>query len=180
MDVDGPGAKFTAPLLALLRQHDPTTPLESEIRFHDYIHLQFTPKLRKLTYKILKDYKWWAAQPPEDGAQEAIALIRSHGHEIAWCTSPWESCFGWDQARRDWIRKHFNAKDDPIMTGTKKHVVHGQVMVDDRPDNLASWSKAHPQSTTFLYAVTGNIEHPFRYTWTDGLAHLVLDALEKS
>jgi 5'(3')-deoxyribonucleotidase len=122
----------------------------------------------KVAEKVLEDPAFWATLPIKDHAQDAVKFLKNVGHKIVWVTSPWESCFGWDVARRRWIREHFG-DDDIVITKSKEHV-KGDVLIDDKPANVEAWQKAHPQGRALLFRAHYNDNYRGdvrRFSWGD-------------
>jgi len=115
--------------------------------------------------EVMNDHNFWVNLPLKDGAKKAIRLLRAAGHEIVWVTSPWKSCFGWDTARRIWIREHFG--EDSVITTRDKYHVDGDVFIDDKVDNVEKWRKTHPGKKAFIFDAPSNQDYTGapRFSW---------------
>lgn len=84
------------------------------------------------------DY-FYATLPVIPGTQEAVARARRLGHQVFFVTSPISTMPTWAFTRTEWLKKHFEAKDEEIVITKSKHVVYGDVLVDDKPKNVLKW-----------------------------------------
>ena len=104
------------------------------------------------------------------GAKKGISKLRQLGHRLVWVTSPLESCVGWEDARRKWLRKNFDADthDDGIIFTRNKDLVPGEYFLDDKPKHVKAWRKAWPKGKGLLYDAPYNrdVDLP-RVTWDD-------------
>jgi len=108
-------------------------------------------------YELFEDPNFWRELPVKEGAKKVINLIKDLGHEVVWVTSPWRSCFGWANARRAWIEEHFG--DDSVIITSDKYHIPGDVFVDDKPDNVEKWKKAHPEKLAIIFDAPWNRDY---------------------
>lgn len=138
LDCDGPCALFD---ITCLKAVNPLL-TEQDIRnLHDWdIFKIFNEEELNICKNILKDPQFWASLPPNEHAQIAVEKIRQNDAEVIFCTSPWEDCREWEAVRRDWLKKHFNAKgrQDIIITEAK-HLIYGDVFIDDKLNTVQAW-----------------------------------------
>lgn len=141
VDVDGVCADFIAPILEVVnaqrievvngaglvlveREHVTSWGLE---------HIPgFTPEL----YDLMNSRGFARSLHVIDGAQEAIAHIRERGHRVVFCTTPNRDSPTWAYERAEWLAEHFGADYRDIVQCHDKSLVVGDVLVDDKPDNL--------------------------------------------
>jgi 5'(3')-deoxyribonucleotidase len=108
-------------------------------------------------YSLIKEAwlvpDFWAELPCIPRAAELVADVVAAGHNIFFITSPYESCNGWEKARRTWLRESFGGLGTPAMGGSAwtdrrvifapsaecKAKVHVDVFVDDKPANVTTW-----------------------------------------
>ena len=117
--------------------------------------------------EAMRDPVWWASIRPYKDAMVGVDRAKSAGWDILWATSPWESCFGWDSVRRAWLWRHFQATPSHIMCGVPKHWLSANVMVEDKPKNLADWKESNPDGVAVLIAQPYNAteERFMRVSW---------------
>lgn len=124
---------------------------------------------KKKAIELLSDSDFWRNLPLIDGAKEGVKTLRFLGHDIKWVTSPWSSCLGWEDARKEWLSKNFGG-EDPIVFTRDKEEVDGDVFVDDKPENVEKWQRAHPrEGHAFLFDTPFNrtFYWPTRVTWKE-------------
>ena len=86
--------------------------------------------------------------PVLDGAVEGIRALQQLG-EVYAVTSPWKSDT-WMVERQEWVIKHLNIPANNIIHTHAKHLIRGDILIEDRIENLSSWHKAWPQGTPIL------------------------------
>jgi 5'(3')-deoxyribonucleotidase len=66
----------------------------------------------------------------------------------------------WAYERNEWLLKHFGISDRKVVQANCKYVVGGEVLIDDRAENIHEWAEHHPQSTGVLWAAPHNAHEP--------------------
>lgn len=101
------------------------------------------------------------------GAKQAVSALREIA-EVYVVTAPWDSSPTWMHERMHAIHKHFDIPRAHVLQTATKHIVHGDVFVDDKPSNVRSWGKRWPGSHALLFDMhhnqTGDIDLE-RATW---------------
>lgn len=102
--------------------------------------------------EVLREPGFWATMPVYPGVREGLDAIQSAGHTVHVVSSPWMSCPGWDFARRHWLMRNFDLEPSALMAvhKKKKHLVCGDVFIEDSVENLAAWSAKWPGRPAFL------------------------------
>lgn len=171
-DVDGPCGAFVDSLLAHMSADKslgivPTADKVVEWDFHKTI---FDKVQRDAFHELMENPLFWATMSVEPGAQEVVRKLREAGHQVDFITSPWVTCVGWESARRDWLKAHFDAEFDDVIVcpGVKKHRYHGDILIDDKPSTVKAWQHRHDEGLALLYACTHNRNDPFsvRTNWS--------------
>lgn len=83
--------------------------------------------------------------PVYPGAQEAVAALRERA-EVYVVSSAWDV-----PGRIDWLRRHFDMPHTSLVYAVHKHIVKGDVFVDDHAGNVTTWSAAWPEGRAILY-----------------------------
>lgn len=99
--------------------------------------------------EIMNTPRFWETLPLVDGAKRGVRELKYLGNRITWLTSPYDSCPDWGGIRNSWIRKHFGG--DPVIIEKDKEKIDGKILIDDKPDNISKWSKAHPVGIAILF-----------------------------
>lgn len=117
--------------------------------------------------ELLKDPYFWETIPVMKGAKKGIEQLMRRGHRITWLTAPYKSCVEWTPVRIRWLRMHFG-DIGPILVRKDKENVDGDVLIDDKPDNIRKWSDAHPLGHAILFQTPFNKDFMWypRVTWS--------------
>lgn len=67
--------------------------------------------------------------------------MRRAGNEVFFVTSPILTMRSWVHTRTQWLKRHFDALEQDMVFTKSKHVVCGDVLVDDKPENVLEWAK---------------------------------------
>lgn len=170
LDVDGVVADFLGHVLgAVGYEHGRET-----IKDYDFRAALTLAQQEKMT-QVLADSTFWETIPIIPGALEGVDNIRSEGHELIWATSPWVPCRGWESVRREWLKRYFDVEPDEIVFTFQKHILTADFFIDDRPDSVVAWQRAHSHGIAFLFDAPYNAQFlwPRRMHWeveTDGSA----------
>ena len=154
-DVDGVLADFSN---HLLRSVGSSLTLADVDRWD--IFSLVSPVQATLAKALCADPEWWAAMPPMEGAIEAVGAVRRAGASIVFLSSPWVSCAGWEHVRRGWLERHFGARHDSFIAAASsaKALVRGAALVEDKPEMIDAWTRAHPGRPAFLFDAPYNRE----------------------
>jgi 5'(3')-deoxyribonucleotidase len=166
VDVDCVVADFVR---AITEIYDPELLTLSKPKDWDWFR-KINDETSKKVESHMRDERFWDSLPTISGAPEGVAHLRSHGHELVWCTMPYAECHGWYDARRRWLERHFgiHTYQEPLITisGGQKYMVKATTIIDDRVDFVESWEKAN-NSIGYVFASEMNTKYHRRYTWKD-------------
>ena len=90
---------------------------------------------------------------PLPGAQDAVARLEALG-EVVFVTAPSSKVKDWVWHRERWIGGHFGPI--PSVHTHFKHLVAGDVFIDDKWENIRDWSKANPRGLAILWSTPAN------------------------
>ena len=114
----------------------------------------------------LNDHRWWRGLPSISGSKYGVNFLRTQDHNITWASTPYESCFGWTDARRALLFERYNARQDRRIWAEEyaKEIIDGHCIIDDKPEVVEEWQKRHPTGTGFLFSSSHNLDyrHPRR------------------
>lgn len=164
LDVDGVVADFTKGLEDAVGHKFSAEDLKS----WDLIG-KLDPEQKEEALRVLSGPAFWRGLSVVDGAREGVRYLENMGFEITWVTSPWPSCESWESVRREWLDEHFGLETQGhhyIPTSSKDKVV-GDVFIDDKPENVDTWRKAHPDKRAYIFDAPHNksYEKAPRFTW---------------
>lgn len=72
------------------------------------------------------------------GAAPGLESLREAGHHVICVTSPWHGPH-WHHERVEWLREHMGFVPEDVVFCSKKYLVRGDVLVDDRYENVDKW-----------------------------------------
>jgi 5'(3')-deoxyribonucleotidase len=113
---------------------------------------------------------WCSAIQPKPGAVEFINELRTIC-DVFVVTSPFHSKT-WVHERDAWLEERFGFKRHEIVYTKAKHLVVGDVFLDDNPKHVDEWRAAHPGKLGLLWHIpnTRLIPHQHRvHTWQEVL-----------
>lgn len=84
------------------------------------------------------------------GAEEAVNRLLEE-HDVVFVTSPSYHIPGWTEARQSWLAARFGPGARVVHT-SHKEVVSGDLLIDDKPENLIRWLREHPRGCGILWA----------------------------
>lgn len=85
---------------------------------------------------------------PYRGARELVQVALDCGYEVVYVTMPYRASKTWAYDRCEWLDKHM-PKAPIVLTG-HKHLVTGDQLIEDNPENLAKWLEHHPRGMGVL------------------------------
>ncbi len=141
--------------------------------------------------QVLATYNGWTALPcgehvfdhldhnlfdgldPLPGAVEALRQLDDAGHEVTIVTAS-ASDPQTAAAKLSWVERVLGWGRHSVIVAQRKHLVRGDVFIDDAPKNLAAWQAAHPTGLAMTIAYPYNAGVPatvFRAeSWRDPAA----------
>ena len=88
---------------------------------------------------------------PIDGAIIAINKLMNIGHEVIFVTAvPTESMNGYYQ-KIHWIYRYFGFAEKNFVATHRKEYIDGDILIDDKPENIVLWLDAHPEGRAILF-----------------------------
>lgn len=105
---------------------------------------------------------WCAGLPVIPGAQEAVSVLETMG-EVVYVTAPMHDAPHWMWERDRWLRTYFNASGKQICFTEAKHIVRGDILVDDKVSNIISWQQHNPKKKGVLWQRPNNLTASVKY-----------------
>jgi len=111
-------------------------------------------------YKYINMPGWFEQLEPLEGGVEGLAQLRGDGHRIFILSSMGRSKEAVN-GKMTWLERHAPFIDHKHLIFTPaKHMVRGDVFIDDSPDKLAAYKGAWPGATTMGITWPYNTEAP--------------------
>lgn len=124
-----------------------------------------------LIKKLFANQEFWRNLPVVRGAKDGVEKIRNAGFHVQWVTSSWHSCNDWENIRRAWLRENFNSEENDMSVTSRKYMVDGAFLIDDRPKHVQQWVSHRPDKTAYLFNTRLNAffkwEHRFDWSMVD-------------
>ena len=177
VDCDGVLANFIEPFLAIANRLAGTSYTEADVKEWDMDRLPGFEAIKNEAWAEVGDPGFARNMPLYQGAQEGMRRLADIG-EVFIVTAPlWlhkedESrgdlhgqTFCWDRVK--WLRAHFGIPATRVIFAYHKELVEGDVLIDDKVENVEAWIKAHgtKKGTSAIlwshpYNKTGQGRHP--------------------
>jgi 5'(3')-deoxyribonucleotidase len=87
--------------------------------------------------------------PECKGAISLFADLTCAGHKPVFVTKPYHKSPTWTYERTRWLEKTFGAALEIVHTG-HKHLIHGDVLVEDSIENAHGWLVHHPKAWVII------------------------------
>lgn len=149
LDCDGILSDFVSPALELVYNHTGDRHYVSEIVQWDVFAAIGKKQHEHILDKAVKESAFCSNLPVMFGAQEAVESLRQLG-EVYIVTSPYHAP-SWVYERTLWLEKHFGFTRKQIVNTPAKHLVMGDVLVDDSEKNLKDWKETNPDGLAILW-----------------------------
>lgn len=168
LDVDGVIADYTGAVLKLVQQHTGLIILRSQVVEWNIFEL-IPPKHHRHIQSALDEPGFCARIDPFPEAVAAVGVLQTFG-EVIPVTTPSHTNPTWAYERSAWLAGKFGFAPGKIVQTGYKEVVDGDVMIDDKPENVRKWLDAHDQCEGILWDAPYNQQEqvlPRAYGWDD-------------
>jgi len=186
LDVDGVLCDFIGGVITLAseitgRPHR----VEDVTRFDFAAELGLDPEEARGVKSVISNTEgWWQGLAVLPGAIEGVARLREVA-EVYIVTSPWNSCRTWLHDRETWLKRHFDIPHSHVLACSAKHLVAGDLFVDDKTETCVAWDDAQASwwqnedgTKGETFAVQWRTPHNRRDEWTGRSARSWSELLE--
>lgn len=98
---------------------------------------------------------------PMPGALAAVQALEGMADVHVVTTAPDVAVFPfaihWHRERLEWLHRVFGIEADRVTFTKQKHLVRGDVFIDDRPQNVRRWARANPEKRAILFGAPYNV-----------------------
>ncbi len=166
LDCDGPLSDFDERALRVLEGHVPED-WQTPLGVWSWLDA-LSPDLRLYLTAHCVGSGFAAQMNAVDGAEEALERLQKLA-QVYVVTTPWPNSPFWPAERIKWLEER-GVPHDKIVLTSAKYVVRGDILVDDRPENLLKWLQHHPSGTAVLWKTRGNFGfwNDLRFVLMDG------------
>lgn len=140
LDCDGILSDFVSPALDLIHQHTGDRHTVDEITQWNVFEALDKKDHEHILDHAVKHNEFCSTMPVMPGALDAVTALRLLG-EVFIVTSPYHAP-SWVFERTNWLKQHLDFDKKQIVNTAAKHLVAGDVLVDDSDKNLREW-RAH-------------------------------------
>ncbi len=175
VDVDGVMADFNKAAIATANQLFGTAYEAKNVNEWSVArYMKLTKEQEDAFYFELHKPGWASSLEPYPGAKEGIRELREHA-DVHIVTSPVFSAT-WCGDRWQWLKGHFEIPSRDVTHTHQKHLVSGEVIVDDKPSNVRRWATEHPEGAAFLWLQKYNMHETdkrlkYATTWEDVISY---------
>ena len=96
---------------------------------------------------------------PYDGAVEGVESLMEIA-DVYFVTSPIWTSETWTYDRALWLRTYFGIDNSHIIFTSSKHLVRGDIFVDDRPETVEKWKQHNSPAYAVVWNQPYNQGHP--------------------
>lgn len=157
VDVDGVLAGFVGNWLRLINAEFGSSFAVGDVTDWDVCaSLGLTATDRSRAKRLIAECEGFARRHEVlEGAQAGVRALQQIA-DVYIVTSPWSSHPTWTHDREWWLDKHFDIGADRIVHTSAKHVVCGDVLLDDKTSTCAAWATAWPSGVAVQWRTPHN------------------------
>jgi 5'(3')-deoxyribonucleotidase len=153
LDCDGVLADFTEVALSIIAEKTGIVYSAEDIPRWDIFESMGLPELWEELVKRANRKGFCSSIRPYSPAIMGVKKLRKK-YDVLCVTAPVDA-LPWMYERAHWLEEHFDIPRKKVIFAHEKHHVHGDVLVDDKPDNVIAWAEANPDGVAVLW------EHPY-------------------
>lgn len=109
---------------------------------------------------------------PLEGARAGVKALHLIA-DVYVVTSPWNSSETWTHDRESWLWRHFKIPSSRVIHTSAKHLVCGDVFVDDKTSTVAAWRDAWPDCGAVRWDTPHNANDAWDGTTCSSWDHLL-------
>jgi 5'(3')-deoxyribonucleotidase len=157
LDVDGVLADFVGELLTIANSLLSASYTREQITQFDWAaSLGLAPRIEQLVSRCVSAAPGLARDLVVlPGAQDGVRRLRALA-DVYIVTSPWPSSPTWCHDRYVWLDRYFGIAPRYVVHAMAKHIVSGDVLIDDRTATLNAWQAAHPRGAAVQWQTPHN------------------------
>lgn len=140
LDCDGVLADFHTPCLEIINEITGQNHSLKEINdWNIFDSFGIDGDTRAKVYERMNAPGWCSRLKPYPGSIDGVAALRDIA-DVYVVTAPMQG-ETWHRERERWLWDHFGLEEKRVVHTSSKHLVHGDVLIDDKDDNLVAWCK---------------------------------------
>lgn len=142
LDVDGILADFCGAAAALMSRVGRREIHARQIDRWDVTTMLDDEEHRAVSKAHMEAPGFCSSIEPYAGAVEAVAELSSMA-DVHYVTAPMHKNRFWVSERVEWLERHFGADPKDVVFAYRKHLVAGDLILEDTPSNAGDWHAAH-------------------------------------
>jgi len=151
LDVDGVLANFIQATLDIVEDVSGVKYSHDDVKTWELFNsLPKHAHLKTSVYEQLKKPGGCFGIPVYPGAVEGVMRLKEVAHVVI-LTSPFHGSKTWMSEREEWLEHYFGIPHGDVIHGHHKHLVFGDMLVDDKDDHVGRWSIRHPKGVGVLW-----------------------------
>lgn len=155
IDVDGVLADFLTGALKVINQVTDGCFIPSDVTQWDIFEsLELNQEIEDKCYEVFKSKNYAQNLRPYCGAKETIATLKEIA-DVFIVTSPIHS-ETWVHDRTEWLQNELGIGEKETVHTSAKYLISGDVLVDDRPENVRTWLEHNPSGVGILWGHSYN------------------------
>lgn len=116
----------------------------------DFLH-GIDPVLERHLNQAITSAGFVRTLKPCNGAFQLVAELREAADELYVVTAPWEGSDHWMIEREEYLKSKFGFTHHDIIFCSRKEIIEGDLLVDDKPKNCRDWAQAHSKGAAVLW-----------------------------
>lgn len=177
LDVDGVSAKLVEHLFKVASERYPEIEIPSidDIQHYRIEESISDPALLKIITYLIRSPRIARDFPLEDlRIPSFVKQLKGDGIDVKFCTAPYYDNPTWVADRFYWLIDNFKIKETDVIFTDSKHLIKGDVLVDDSPYQILSFAKENGCDSVIVYDRPWNrklgLECSRAYSWDDVMA----------
>lgn len=149
LDCDGILADFYNPYLKFINNHLGSNYCQNDISTWEALDCLNLQHLSEIVKCHVKSEGFCLNIPPYEESIEGFNKLKEICHVVI-VTSPTTSKF-WFYERLQWLEKYFNIDPHDVIFAKQKHLICGDMLIDDYVKNCIDWIKEHPTKKVAIW-----------------------------
>ena len=149
VDCDGVLSQFLTSALEVINKHFESNFQHQHVTDFDICGSLGIPHAWEILKNSCSNPDFVATMQKIPGADEGLKRLREIS-DVYVVTSPM-NVPNWAYERQRWLTSMFDFTPDKIVQTEAKHVIVGDVIIDDKFENVLSWTRYHPNGLGILF-----------------------------
>lgn len=167
LDIDGVCADFITRALKHLEPIRPGLSHDDITAYRMEIPIGLTEAQTALWHQAVCERGYCASIPTYAGAKEGVARLKELG-DVHPVTFPFPGSPWWILERETWLQEHLGIDPGMAVYTKTKHVIAGDIFIEDTTSYLVEWRKHNPDGAAFRMRRAYNAHEPFTHGITVG------------